>query len=99
MGQVSLRANDALIDRVKDAAAAQGVSMNEFIAAVLDAATDPDLAGDEAEGIRQRLRSAGLLAPASEAAVHRPDPDRLAKARASAGQGTPLADLVRADRA
>jgi hypothetical protein len=51
--------------------------------AVLVAATDPDLAGDDAEQIRARLARAGLLAPTGHAR-RRPDGDAVAAARAAA---------------
>ena len=66
--------------------------------AVLGAATDPDLAGDDAERIRERLARAGLLAPTGHTR-RRPDGDAVAAARAAAGRGTQLSDIVASDRA
>ena len=58
------------------------------------AATDPSLAGDEAQRVRERLAVAGLL-DASEPGPHRrPDEAAVARARASAGRGVPVSDLV-----
>lgn len=71
--------------------------MNEYVVAVLGAATDPDLAGDEAQRIRERLARAGLLAP-SASPRRRPDAREIAEARAAAGQGIPLSGIVTADR-
>lgn len=71
--------------------------MNEYLTQVLDAATDPDLAGDDAARVRERLRRAGLLAAAGEPR-NRPDPAALARARAAAGRGTPPSELVVEDR-
>ncbi|HEX4357668.1 MAG TPA: type II toxin-antitoxin system VapC family toxin [Pseudonocardia sp.] len=68
MAQVTWRASDELIDRVRAVAGSSGYSMNEFVTRVLDAATDPDLAGGEAARIRERLERAGLLAESSAGA-------------------------------
>jgi hypothetical protein len=97
MRQVTLRLTDDLLDGVKQAAEARGQSVNAWVAAVLSAAVDPDLAGDEAEQMRSRLARAGLLAEFPPPA-HRPDHGRVARARAAAGRGRPLSDLVSEDR-
>ncbi|MCK9250622.1 MAG: hypothetical protein M0P31_16795 [Solirubrobacteraceae bacterium] len=93
MKQVTLRLDDDLARGVAGAAAERGTSVNAFAAAVLAAAVDPDLAGDEAERIRARLRARGLLAspPSTAIAV---DPDALVTARAAAGRGRPLSAFV-----
>lgn len=93
MAQVSWRAPDELVDRVRIAAAAQNRSVNEYLTRLAEAATDPDLAGDEATRTRERLARAGLLVPPGPPRP-RPDPEALAAARAAAGAGTPLSDLV-----
>jgi hypothetical protein len=71
--------------------------MNDYVTAVLDAATDPNLAGDEATALRERLTQAGLLAPAGQRRV-RPAAVDVARARAAASSGTPLAALVEQGR-
>jgi len=85
------------VKRVQEVAVREGRSMNEFMTLVLDAATNPDLAGTDAERVRERLALAGLLAtpgiPRS-----RPAPDAVAQAREAAGRGTPLSDIVSRDR-
>lgn len=93
MGQLTLRIDDALAQRLKEVAREQGRSVNAYAASVLSAAVDPDLAGDEAERLRERLARAGLLADPG-AAVQRPDADAIAGARRRAGQGRPLSELV-----
>jgi len=101
MAQVTWRATDELVDRVRAVAGTSGYSMNEFLTRVLDAATDPNLAGGEAARIRERLERAGLLAESSAGTLAprpRVDPDALRAARARAGQGTSLADLIATDR-
>lgn len=90
---MTVRLADEVLDRVRSAAADQGRSMNDYVGAVLDAATDPDLAGGEAEQLRERLRRAGLLAPPEQPRT-RPPADLVARARAAAGRGTPLSTLV-----
>jgi len=97
MTQVTWRAPDELVKRVQEVAAREGRSMNEFLTLVLDAATNPDLAGSDAERVRERLALAGLLA-APGIPHSRPAPDEVAQARDAAGRGTPLSDIVSRDR-
>ena len=103
--QLTIRADAEIIERVRAMAGRAGRSMNEQVVRILDAATDPDLA-DEGTRIRERLAAAGLLddSPASHKPVAPPrstervDAERLAAARARAGEGTPLSDIVSASR-
>ncbi len=94
MSQITVRAPDELIQRVKACATEAGKSMNEYVTLLLDAATDADLAGSEAERIRERLARAGLLAAQQDGAIAPPDPHLVAAAAARAARGTPLSDLV-----
>ena len=101
--QLTIRADPALIERVRAVARRRGRSMNEHVVRILEAATDPDLAGDEATRLRERLAAAGLLADPPEAvaavaAAEAPSAGRLAAARSRAGSGTALADLVHGGR-
>jgi hypothetical protein len=93
MDQMTWRAPTDLIERVRRAAQRQHRSMNDYVTAVLDAATDPHLAGDEAERLRERLDLAGLLAEPGERR-RRPPREQAASARRRAGQGTALSELV-----
>ena len=87
------RPSDELLARVRRAAGHTGRSVNDYVNAVLDAATDPDLAETDMERLRGRLDRAGLLA--SPITPHRrPAHARVAQARAAAGGGVSLADLV-----
>ena len=79
------RAPADLVERVRRAARRQHRSMNDYVTAVLDAATNPRLAGSDAERLRERLDQAG---PREEAAG----------ARSRAGAGTALSQLVSDDR-
>lgn len=97
MAQVTWRAPDALVERVRGAADQRGSSLNEFMTRVLDAATDPELTDDESLRVRERLAAAGLLAPLGPPRP-RPADDDLAHARHRAGQGHQLADLIRDNR-
>lgn len=97
MTQVTWRAPEELVARVRRAAEQHGRSLNEFVSRVLDAATDPELTDDESLRIRERLAAAGLLAPTGPPRP-RPAEEDLAHARRRAGQGHPLADLVRDGR-
>lgn len=94
MGQVTWRADDDLIDRAKDVAAEQGRSLNDYLTTVVDAATDPATASDEAQQIRERLARAGLLGSPPPPPPRRPDPDQVAAARRQAGAGRPLEHFV-----
>jgi predicted transcriptional regulator len=100
MTQLTLRLPDGLVRRLKQAAEARGSSLNRYASEVLAAAIDPDLAGDEAARLRERLAQAGLLAPLAPQArpARRPDPAAVAAARAAAGRGRPLAELIGEDR-
>lgn len=98
MGQVTWRADDALVDRVRRAAREHQSSINSYLTKVLDAATDPELAGSEAERLRARLDAAGLLARPRPVDGPAPDPDHVERARRRAGEGTPLSELVRRGR-
>jgi hypothetical protein len=82
-----------LIAAVRRAAASSERSVNAWIAAILTAAVDPDLATDEAERLRERLRRAGLLAEPKTPA-RRPNANDVKRARRAAGRGTPLSKLV-----
>jgi hypothetical protein len=93
MTQITWRAPDELVDRVRVAAAREGRSLNDYLTRLARAATDPELAGSDLEQLRERLARAGLLAPPG-VPRQRPDPDAVAQARRRAGQGTSLADLV-----
>jgi hypothetical protein len=97
MAQVTWRTTDELAARVRCAADQRGISSNEFITRVLDAATDPELTDDESVRVRERLAAAGLLAPGGPPRP-RPAADDLAGARHRAGQGHQLSDLVRDGR-
>ena len=94
MHQVTLRLPDELADRLKEAAQAQERSVNSYATAVLAAAVDPELAGDEATRVRERLARAGLLAPTSSTTRRRPSKAAVAGARKRAGKGRALAELV-----
>ena len=74
------RAPADLVERVRRAAQRQRRSMNDYVTAVLDAATNPRLAGSEAERLRERLDQAGLLAEPSER-HRRPPRDAVSDAR------------------
>lgn len=93
MAQVTWRAPDEVVERVRDGARRSGRSLNDYVTRVLSAATDPELAGDEAERVRERLDRAGLLEDLRPVPA-RPSADRLAAARAAASVGTPLSELV-----
>jgi hypothetical protein len=98
MRQVTLRLDDRLAGFLKQAAAAREESVNSYAQAVLAAAVDPALAGDEAAQLRERLSRAGLLAVPAPAPHPAPTKAALARARREAGRGRSLASLVVEDR-
>jgi hypothetical protein len=98
MAQVTWRAPETLVERVRHAARRAGCSVNEYLTRLAQAATDPTFAGSEADRLRERLAQAGLLADGGEPR-RRPDPAALARASSAASRGTPLSDLVARDRA
>lgn len=97
MRQVTWRADDQLIDRVRRASRDRGWSLNEYLTRVLDVATDPARAGSSMERLRQRLAAADLLEVDGPPRVA-PAPQDVAEARRRAGEGTSLSDLVVGDR-
>lgn len=97
MEQVTWRAPASLVERVRRAAKRQHRSMNDYVTAVLDAATNPRLASSDAERLRERLDQAGLLADPGEHRT-RPPREQTANARRHAGRGRPLSQIVSEDR-
>lgn len=91
---MTLRLDEALTDRLRAVAAARGQSVNRFAEAVLRAAVDPDLADTESARLRERLERAGLLAHLAPSRALPPSEPEVARARAAAGRGRPLSDLV-----
>lgn len=98
MAQLTLRVDDELVRQLKSAAAAQGRSLNAWATAVLTAAVNPDLAGEEADVLRARLARAELLVAPTPKGRSRPPAAATARARAAAGEGRSLAELVIEDR-
>jgi plasmid stability protein len=95
MAQLTIRLDDDLAKDVKSVAATSGKSANAWVVSVLRAAVDPDLADSELERIRARLARAGLLAtPTRERPGRRPDPELVRVARAAAGRGKSLSEIV-----
>lgn len=99
MAQLTLRVADELVHQLKSVAASQGRSVNSWVSAVLAAAVDPELAGEEAQAVRERLTRAGLLVVPPAPRRRRPSRAATARARAAAGKGRSLAELVAEDRA
>lgn len=97
MAQMTWRTSEELLERVRRQAQEQGRSLNEWVTVVLSAASDPSSAGDEAQQVRERLARAGLLEEVGPP-VARPARARVAAARAVAGRGTSLADIVSSAR-
>lgn len=97
MTQVTWRASDDLVERVRRAARDRGRSLIDYLTVVLAAATDPELATSEAVRVRERLAAADLLVSGHPVA-RRPDPAAVARARSRAGTGTSLSSIVTAGR-
>ena len=99
MAQLTLRLDDDLARHLKAKAAEEGRSVNALAVSALRDLVDPDLAGDERARLRERLKRAGILAEPGPR-LNRPpqDPELLAPARAAAGKGTLVSDIVSWDR-
>ncbi|HET9874952.1 MAG TPA: hypothetical protein VFQ37_04205 [Mycobacterium sp.] len=91
------RAPSELVERIRQVASRRGWSLNEYLTRLAQAATDPALAGDDVDRLRERLTLAGLLIEAGQRRT-RPDRDAVARARRAAGEGTSLSSLVVRDR-
>jgi hypothetical protein len=95
MRQLTLRVPEELAERLKGAARDHEESVNGYAVKVLSAAVDPDFAGDEITGLKERLGQAGLLLkPERLPPTKRPSARALSRARAAAGRGRPLSDFV-----
>lgn len=94
MAQMTWRTSDELLERVRRQAQQRGRSLNDWVTTVLSAATDPAFAGDEAQRLRERLAAAGLLEPVEVGRRRGPSDADVLRARAAAGRGTPLSQLV-----
>lgn len=95
VAQLTIRLPDSTAEELREVAKARGQSVNSWVTAVLQAAVDPELSGNDAERTRNRLARAGLLAvPRRPGPVVRPTASAVAKARSAAGRGTPLSTLV-----
>jgi hypothetical protein len=95
MQQFSVRLSDEHGAAVRRLAAARGRSVNQTFDDLVAAATDPTHAGSELVALRERLARVGLVFDVS-ALPDAPAPSEreLQRARAAAGRGTPLAELV-----
>ncbi len=95
MTQVTWRAPDDVVARVRQQAAEHGRSLNDWLTTVLTAVADPASAGTEAAVLRERLARAGLLEHVEVHAVTRPDAELVRAARAAAGASGPMvSDIV-----
>nr|CEL18975.1 hypothetical protein [Kibdelosporangium sp. MJ126-NF4]CTQ95222.1 hypothetical protein [Kibdelosporangium sp. MJ126-NF4] len=95
------------MERVRKAAAAQRRSMNDFMTLVLEAATNPDLVGDEYTRIRERLSRVDLVVTPVQIYVDNeglerhsvpPSHEEIEEAMEAAGKGTSLSDIVIEER-
>ncbi|HEY2947104.1 MAG TPA: Arc family DNA-binding protein [Micromonosporaceae bacterium] len=93
MTQVTWRAPDELVERLRQVAVREGRSLNEYLTRLAQAATDPAYAASDVDSLRERLARAGLLAPSGRA-HRRPDRREVERARREAGSGTTLSELV-----
>lgn len=93
--QFSVRLSDEHGRAVRRLAAARGASINQTFEDLVAAATDPALADDDRAALRERLARGGLVFDLTSLPdVAAPSEDEVARARAAAGRGTPLADLI-----
>lgn len=98
MAQMTWRAPDALLERVRRQAQQRGRSRNDWVTAVLAAVSDPATASSEAEWLRERLAQAGLLEPETGSDRQRPPEAKVAAARIAPGRGSSLVAHLRDSR-
>ena len=100
-GQITIRTSSDLVLRVKEAAKADGKSMNEYVEHLIEIAVDPSRATSEDERLVARLRAAGIYSEPSEWArvepVEPPSSQLLAEAHEAFG-GRPASEYVAIDR-
>jgi hypothetical protein len=95
MQQFSVRLSDERGDAVRRLATTRGRSVNQTFEDLVAAATDPTHASSELVALRERLARAGLAFDVSALPdAPAPTEQELERARAAAGRGTPLAELV-----
>ncbi len=94
MRQLTLRIDESLAHRLKSVAASRGKSVNGFATSVLAAAVPSELARDGLGRLRERLSRAGLLERLIPSDQVGPTGCEFDEARAAAGRGTMLSDLV-----
>lgn len=95
MQQFSVRLSDERADAVRRLATVRRRSINQTFEDLVAAATDPATAADDIAALRERLGRAGLSFDVSALPdVPAPDERELERARAAAGRGTPLSELV-----
>ena len=94
MAQITVRLDEELAQQVKTHAAGTGRSVNNWLVALMSAATDPELEDDDLARTRARLERAGLLYVPERTPTARPSAQRLAQARRAAGAGKELAAFV-----
>lgn len=92
------RVPDHILDQVRRQAERHGRSLNDWVTTVMAAASDPSYAADEAQQVRERLARAGLLELPAGDRPRRPPARRVEAARARAGSGRPLSELVAEQR-
>lgn len=99
MSQLTLRVSEQFASEMKAAARASRQSVTQWAMAALRAAlTRRKSPSAEAEAIRERLARAGLLAEEAPRRPRRPPRAVVAQARAAAGKGRALSELVSEDR-
>lgn len=74
------------------------MSVNKYISRVLALATSEDDQSSEAQRMRQRLRTAGLLASGDHEGPQRVNDEELDELRHIASKGVSLSDIVIRDR-
>ena len=98
MAQLTLRLDDDLARHLKAKAKEEGRSVNALAVSTLRALVDPEFAGDERSRLHERLKRAGILAEFPRLNRPRQDPEVVARARAEAGKGKLVSDIISEDR-
>jgi len=100
MTQIVVEVTDEQRARLEEAASVRGLRVDAWLAEVGLRAAERQAAPtvDQVERMRRELAEAGLLMEVPRLTRQPPDPERVARARAAAGRGKPLSDIVSEDR-
>lgn len=98
MARLTISADDNLFERVRQAAAEKGLSVNVYVSHVLDLATNLEYSTSSFDRVSELFRAAGLLAERSKEGEIPLRQKSGSAARKAVGRGTTLSENVAANR-